>query len=198
MDTFDRETCPKKLQYYGFRGKSLNWSHSFLSKKSQYVEINQQRSSSSDVNLGVPQGSTLDPLMQSLHIYDLTKSLTVLKSIHSVDDTTLQQDINSSTNHTYVINFDFGQNKTWTISNKLSLSVEITNYMRITKRSSIENINISLSGQPIARTSHHKFLGVFLDNKMKFDKHINKLLCSKETQTIRVMRRISHLVPMDV
>ena len=69
--------------------------------------------------------------------------------------------------------------------------------MIISNRNQIENINISLSGQPIARTSNHKFLGVFIDDKLKFDIHINKL-CSKVSQSIGIMRRISHLVPLNV
>ena len=63
-------------------------------------------------------------------------------------------------------------------------------------KSQIENINISKSGQPIDRTSNHKFLGVFIDDKLMFDKHINKL-CSEVYQSIRIMRRISHLVPVN-
>ena len=69
--------------------------------------------------------------------------------------------------------------------------------MKITNRNQIENTNISLSCQPIARTSHHKFLCVFIDDELKFEKHINKL-CSKVSQSIDVMKRISHLVPADL
>ena len=72
-----------------------------------------------------------------------------------------------------------------------------TNYMITSNRNQIQNTNISLSGQPIAETSNHKFLGVFIDDKLKFDMHINKL-CSEVSQSIGMMRRISHLVPVKV
>ena len=68
--------------------------------------------------------------------------------------------------------------------------------MIISNRNQIENINISLSGQPVARTFNHKFLGVFIDDELKFDIHINKL-CSKVFQGIGVVSRISHLVPVN-
>ena len=71
------------------------------------------------------------------------------------------------------------------------------NYMIIINRNQIEKIKTSLSCQPIARTSNHNFLGVFFDDKLKFDIHINKL-CSKVSQSTGIMRCISHLVPVTV
>ena len=69
--------------------------------------------------------------------------------------------------------------------------------MIISNKNQTENINISLSGQPVARASHHKYMSVYIDNDLFFDKHINKL-CSKLSQSIRVKRRISKLLPVEV
>ena len=65
-----------------------------------------------------------------------------------------------------------------------------TNCMMISNRNQIKNKNIPLSGQPIARTPHDKFLDVFIGDKLEFDTHIDKL-CSKVSKSIGVMRRIS-------
>ena len=70
----------------------------------------------------------------------------MLKSIHFADDTTLYLDINPSNDHTSMINSELAQVQTWINANKLSLNVQKTNYMVISKRNQIENINISLSG----------------------------------------------------
>ena len=53
----------RKLYCNGFRGKSLDWFRSYLINGSQFVEIKQQLSSSLDIKIGVPQGSTLGPLL---------------------------------------------------------------------------------------------------------------------------------------
>ena len=112
------------MYLYGFRGKSLDWLRSFLSNRSQFVEINQQRSCSLDVKIGVPQGSTLGPLLFIMYINDLNKSLTMLKSIQFADDTTLYLDINPSIDHTTMINSELAQVQTWIKANKMSLNVQ--------------------------------------------------------------------------
>ena len=63
-------------------------------------------------------------------------------------------------------------------------------------RNQFKNMKFSLSDQPIARTSHHKFLGDLIDNKLSSTSTLT--FCSKVSQSIGGMRRISHLVPVDV
>ena len=132
----------------------------------------------------------LGPLLFILYINDLNKSLTMPKSIHFAD-------INPSTNHPSLIKSNFAQVQIWIYANKLSQKIHKTNYVLNSNANQIEIINIWFCGQPIDRTSHLKFMGVFSDDKLKFHKHINNL-CSKVSQSTGIMRRISYLVPADV
>ena len=197
FDTVDHEILLKKLDFYGFRGTSLQWIRSFLNNRTQFVEINQNRSSVSRLNVGVPQGSTLGPLLFLLYINDLSKSLTQLKSIHFADDTTLYLDMKPSIDHTLLINTELTRVQSWINANKLSLNVQKTNYMIISNRMGHDDLNICLNGQSIERTDNHKFLGVLIDDKLRFNKHV-EMLCSKMAQSIGMMRRISHLVPTNI
>ena len=101
----------------------MHWIRYFSSKKSQIVEINQQRYYSMDVKTGIPQGSKLGPLLFILYINEPNKCLTKLKFIHFTDDTALYLDINSSTDHTSLFNSELVQAQTWINANKLSLNV---------------------------------------------------------------------------
>ena len=75
FDTVNHQILCNKLNYYGFRGKFINLLKSFLSNRKQFVSINGFDSSHLEIKCGVPQGSTLGPLLFLLYINDLRCSL---------------------------------------------------------------------------------------------------------------------------
>ena len=69
--------------------------------------------------------------------------------------------------------------------------------MMESNRRAVDVININLGGEAIPRVSQHKFLGVIIDDHLKFEGHIN-LLCTRSSQPIGLMKRTSHLVPVKI
>ena len=49
-----------KLEYYGIRGKGLEWLKSYLYQRRQYVEYKGVQSEIKHTEYGVPQGSVLN------------------------------------------------------------------------------------------------------------------------------------------
>ena len=71
FDTVDHEILCQKLEHYGVVGKELSCFNSYLSNRKQYCPINGVDSNINDVNVGVPQGSCLFPLLFLVYINDL-------------------------------------------------------------------------------------------------------------------------------
>ena len=53
--------------------QELQWFHSYLSGRSQFVEINGTKSSVRDLTMGVPQGSVLGPIFYLLNTAKLAE-----------------------------------------------------------------------------------------------------------------------------
>ena len=63
FDVLSHNILFKKLEHYGFRGNFLDLLMSYISNRKYFVSANGFTSDTKTVNIGVPQGSTLGPLL---------------------------------------------------------------------------------------------------------------------------------------
>ena len=133
FDTIDHHILISKLHFYGIRNTELNWFTSYLTNRSQFVEIDDTYSNLLMLNTGVPQGSILGPLLFIIYINDISNSTTFFNFIMYADDTSLSSSINTSftSSKQFVrdINSALQQVHIWLSVNKLSLNINKTKYI---------------------------------------------------------------------
>ena len=84
------------------------------------------------------------------------------------------------------------------IANKLSLNVKKSNAL-LFRTKNVPNtlkINLELNGVPIEEKFDAKYLGVILDNKLKYDGHI-KHVKSKLIKGNAILAKVRHFIPTD-
>ena len=121
FDTVNHNILCKKLKYYGLRGNITNLIHSYLCNRKQYVSLNGFDSILGDLRCGVPQGSSLGPLLFLIYINDFRLCIDKAESGHFADDTFMFGSEKLATIET-VVNHELKLVSKWLKLNKLSLN----------------------------------------------------------------------------
>ena len=173
FDTLDHKILLKKLNFYGIRGHVLDWFRSYLKNRRQFVKYNGHSSKIMDIDYGIPQGSIMGPLLYIIYMNDLPENLES-DTILFADDTTI---FGHNTNIDILFNEMTAELVTlidWFQANKLSLNTTKTHFMLISNTQDNRNDKrkLRIGTDEIARTPHVKFLGIMIDERLKWDKHI--------------------------
>ena len=89
FDTVDHSLLRGKYERYGVRNDELRWFVSYLAGIKQFCRVNGTDSQVNAVNIGVPQGSCLCPLLFLVYINDLPKVIENCTAAVCANDTGL-------------------------------------------------------------------------------------------------------------
>ena len=200
FDTVNHEILLRILYQSGIRGFMHDWISTYLMNRRQITTVNGEISSILINKTGVPQGSSLGPLLFIIYINDIKNCL-------------MDEEINIYADDTSIFISDKhlegakkkAENALDKISNymrrkRLALNIMKTEFILLTpRRKSKTNttLELKLDDNLITQVQHTKFLGVTIDDRLKFDIHIQNLI-NKLKRYISLYYRLRELIPLDI
>ena len=193
FDTLNHEILVNKLYHYGIRGIVLEWIVSYLSKRKQFVQINDISSEHKTIRCGVPQGSVLGPKLFNIYINDLCNVSSMLRCVLFADDTTIicsKYDLKELCTE---VNNELNKVSDWFNINKLSLNLNKTNFMLFASSKSSVYVPITIKNTHLERVYLTKILGIYIDQNLTWKHHVSYVL-NKLSKCVGILHRVQHLL----
>lgn len=179
FDVIRHDILLHKLANIGVKGKMLDWFASYLNKRQHRTLVNDTLSCSLVTKTGVPQGSSLGPLLFLIYINDI-------KNIFETDEVNIFADDSALILKSEQLNqlFDKANYKMKILhkflkSNGIKLNESKTEYMVVSPNRPVPKhaMNVIYNGVNIKEVNCIKLLGIHIDNKLSFSIHSENLVC---------------------
>jgi exonuclease III len=186
FDTIDHNILINMLNTrFGIQGTVLDWCESYLTNRTQTIQIGQDLSDVSVLKYGVPQGSCLGPVFFTLYaspLFDVLSKHNIHASAyaddhqlyHSFDPVSIQSQSAAVTSMESCIS----DVKDWMLSHKLKINDSKTEYVLIgTKHmlSKVHSSSLKVGDTNILASDRVRNLGVVFDKHLSMHHHISSI-----------------------
>jgi len=185
FDTVDHNILIRKLDNMGIRGNTLELLKSYLKNRTCCTKIKSKLSETKTINYGVPQGTSLGPLLFNTYINSLPEIKVNGELVLFADDTALVVEADNHTELYQKANEDLIKIRNWLIENKLSLNISKTQYIDFSEANSYNELiihnflctNVNECCCPkLEKVYEYKYLGCIIDQKLTFDTQFNEIV----------------------
>lgn len=177
FDKINHSILINKLIKIGIHGDLLRWLISYISNRTQAVNINGFTSDFVILTSGLPQGSHLGPLLFLLFINDIAAIFKFACFLLFADDLRIYKRIQSRSDAIF-LQQDLFNFATYCQKNKLFINCDKCHVITFSRNKNIFNFNYSINNTVLSRVTEIKDLGVIFDSKLTFEPHIN-YICAK-------------------
>jgi len=181
-DMLWREGLLIALYDAGIRGRMFNWIKNFLSNRTIQVRVGSELSEELEIENGTPQGSVISPVLFNILVNGMFSRVgkEFRFSLFADDGALWKRGRNLS--------YMFGQIQNalkrvseWADDWGFKISTEKTKYMIFGCKKKMPTQMLQINNMNIEKVKYFKFLGMWLDERMTWKKHIEmvSLKCGK-------------------
>ena len=197
FDSLRLETILDKASKAGIRGKAFDLIESYLKGRSQYTNVGESRSTSEKVCYGVPQGSLLGPLLFLIAINDFANvEMKCTKYLYADDTVLVYTGFNEIDIYNQLLK-DISMLEKYMTGNGLFINVSKTKLMFIGSHN--KNFErsppIYIQNEIVERVSAFKYLGLIIDEELKWSPHIDKLFSNLKV-FLKMLWKVSKFIPI--
>ena len=192
----------QKLKNIGLSGNISQYIENFLNNRTMSARVGKTYSTARKLEMGIPQGSIIAPLLFNILIYDMPKIVSNNTTlVQYADDICMWMNVTlkkstplRSQNHTKKIyQASLNSLAQYMATNGLSLSQEKTNMILFNSGDSPANLPIfHLDGKPLDYKQNVKFLGVIFTQKLTWNMYFDHML-TKARKSLNMLKIISKL-----
>jgi hypothetical protein len=217
FDVCSHDVLLMKLDKMGVKGTALNWFKSYLSDRSQVVDIKGNLSRSRKIKISILQGSILGPILFLCFINDL-HHVTTLFTLMFADDTFSLQAGSNINDLIQIVNSEINKMAVWFRANKLAVNINKTKYIIFRMRGKhlppdlpdiVYNENeLNVQADPLLITTleryhdnhpnddcrAYKLLGIYLDEYLSLDSHTNHVV-KKLSRSLYCIKQARNIIP---
>lgn len=180
----------RKLKYFKFSADSIELLKSYLFGRTQRVIYESKYSKRATLECGVPQGSSLGPLLFLLYICDFHEVIDYCSIHQYADDTQLYISFKPTELNDVLQKINSDLNKIVQISSahNLQLNGKKSTMVLFGPKNKVAlvtpHMNININGDIVIPQEVVRNLGIWMDTSLRFTKHINQL-CQSSYNVLR-------------